>query len=601
MKDKKLFISIVSIFTIISFIIGVSYAYFTPIIIGNDTASSHHTKAGTLRLTYNGTNVLTLPNASPGDSASTEFTVTNSGTLPVNNYEIYFSELVNTFISDEVEYTLTCTSGDTNNCTGKDETPLPKTSGLIITQNNIEPNITHTYTLTVTFIKKNEPQDYNQGKSLKFKVTIGEYQEYMPTLMARGQENVFGGNYNLGLWEYADKITEIIFETEIYIPITIFKSWDVSVDQNEDVMAYIIDDGLGTNTYKLFIQANNDKIYANQDMSGWFGEMTYNPSIGNSKTFSKLTQIHNLPILNTSQVVNMKSLFGYAEELIEIDLSGFNTTNVTNMSSMFYRCFSLTSLDLSTFDTSSVITMSSMFYYCSSLTSLDLSTFDTSNVTNMSYMFDCCFDIEEFDFSNFDTSKVTNMSWMFADCYKKLTHLDVSMFDTSNVTNMEGMFFDLNACIYLNIGNMNTSNVTSMSSMFSWCNVLTELDVSSLDTSNVTDMSSMFDNCQAMLSLNLSNFNTTNVTNMSAMFQNCKLLTSLDLSSFNTENVVNMGYMFNDCISLTDIDLRNAIFTKVMSYDFMFRNVTSGINIMVKDVDAQTWIKARSHANVTIA
>ncbi|NLA32531.1 MAG: hypothetical protein GX864_01090 [Mollicutes bacterium] len=73
MKDKKLFISIISIFTIISFIIGVSYAYFTPIIIGNDTASSHHTKAGTLRLNYNGTNVLTLPNASPGDSASTTF------------------------------------------------------------------------------------------------------------------------------------------------------------------------------------------------------------------------------------------------------------------------------------------------------------------------------------------------------------------------------------------------------------------------------------------------------------------------------------------------------------------------------------------------
>ncbi|NLA33173.1 MAG: hypothetical protein GX864_04470, partial [Mollicutes bacterium] len=97
MKDKKLFITIISIFTIISFIIGVSYAYFVPIIIGNDTASSHHTKAGTLRLTYNGTNVLSLPNASTGDSASTTFTVTNSGTLPVNSYEIYFSKLVNTF------------------------------------------------------------------------------------------------------------------------------------------------------------------------------------------------------------------------------------------------------------------------------------------------------------------------------------------------------------------------------------------------------------------------------------------------------------------------------------------------------------------------
>ena len=77
MKDKKLFISIVSLFTIISFIIGVSYEYFNTFIIGYVKDCCMNSKAGTLRLTYNGTNVLTLPNASPGDSASTEFRVTN--------------------------------------------------------------------------------------------------------------------------------------------------------------------------------------------------------------------------------------------------------------------------------------------------------------------------------------------------------------------------------------------------------------------------------------------------------------------------------------------------------------------------------------------
>ena len=127
MKDNKLFISIVSIFTIISFIIGISYAYFVPIIIGNDTASNHNTKAGTLKLTYNGTNVLNLNNASPGDSSSTTFTVTNSGTLKVDNYEIYFSKLINTFINNEVVYTLTCLSSDTNPCLNKEQSPVPTT------------------------------------------------------------------------------------------------------------------------------------------------------------------------------------------------------------------------------------------------------------------------------------------------------------------------------------------------------------------------------------------------------------------------------------------------------------------------------------------
>ena len=170
----------------------------------------------------------------------------------------------------------------------------------------------------------------------------------MPTLMARGQENVFGGNYNLGLWEYADKITEIIFETEIYIPITIFKSWDVSVDQNEDVMAYIIDDELGTSTYHLYIQSNI-KLYANPNSSYLFSN------------FTKLTAINSL--------------------------SNFNVSSVTNMKQMFYGCSSLTSLDVSSFDTSNVTNMSYMFDSCVDIEEFDFSNFDTSKVTNTSWMF----------------------------------------------------------------------------------------------------------------------------------------------------------------------------------------------------------------------
>ena len=51
--------------------------------------------------------------------------------------------------------------------------------------------------------------------------------------------------------------------------------------------------------------------------------------------------------------------------------------------------------------------------------------------------------------------------------------------------------------------------------------------------------------------------------------------------------------MFYGCSSLTSLDLHNATFTSLTLYNYMFNNITSGINIIVKDTDAQTFINAR--------
>ena len=132
-------------------------------------------------------------------------------------------------------------------------------------------------------------------------------------------------------------------------------------------------------------------------------------------------------------------LSGNALRITKLDTTYLNTSNIMNMYSMFSRCYSLTSLDVSNFDTSKVTTMEYMFESCSSLTSLDVSNFNTSNVTNMSYMFASC-DLTSLDLSNFDTSNVTNMSYMFFTS-QNLTSLDLSNFNTSNVTNMNRMFY----------------------------------------------------------------------------------------------------------------------------------------------------------------
>lgn len=85
------------------------------------------------------------------------------------------------------------------------------------------------------------------------------------------------------------------------------------------------------------------------------------------------------------------------------------------------------------------------------------------------------------------------------------------------------------------------------------------------------------------------------------MFKNCSSLTSLDLSTFITTGLGNSMYginggtveMFSGCTNLTDIDMRNATFLSFTHYVNMFTNITNGINIVVKDVTAQTWITSR--------
>ena len=352
MKSKNNLI-ILSIITIISFIIGLSYAYFVPIIIGNDTASTHNTKAGTLKLTYNGTNVLSLNNAAPGDTSSTTFTVTNSGTLPINSYRVYFSKLVNEFINNEVVYTLTCISSDANPCLGKEESPVPTKEELSLTQDSIASGTTHTYTLSVTFIEKSINQNYNQDKKLNFTITIDEMKREPAVLIARYYEE-WNETPNQ-FWVYERTITEITLESTVNIPENAIETWDVSENQDEGIMAYIIDDGLGTNTYHLFIQSDKE-IFANPKMDRWFSFSNWLSGT------SKLTQINGLNLLNTSNVTNMASMFSFYNG-VDLDLSTFDTSNVIDMSSMFRNCSSLTSLDLRNSIINSETYMTGIFCY----------------------------------------------------------------------------------------------------------------------------------------------------------------------------------------------------------------------------------------------
>ncbi|EHZ7968107.1 BspA family leucine-rich repeat surface protein [Listeria monocytogenes] len=271
-------------------------------------------------------------------------------------------------------------------------------------------------------------------------------------------------------------------------------------------------------------------------------------------------------------LLTTEGMFGYANKLTELDVSGLDTSAVTNMQNMFQYCRALEELDVSHFDTSSVTTMRGMFQYCELLDKLDVSNWDTSSVTTMQSMFDECNSLEILDVSNWETSSVTNMLSMFRYC-TSLKELAVSNWETSSVTTMGVQFAYCTSLKELDISNFDTSSVTNMYAMFVGSAGLEELDVSNFDTSSVTNMQAMFENCTGLGELDVSNFDTSSVTTMQAMFDGCTSLEELDLSNFDTSSVTTMAYMFRNCTALKSLYLDN--FTTPKTTTDMFTGTTS--------------------------
>ncbi len=143
--------------------------------------------------------------------------------------------------------------------------------------------------------------------------------------------------------------------------------------------------------------------------------------------------------------ISLKNLEIFPPYMTQLQLEEVNSKKVqvetTDLSGSFENNFTVINLDLSGLDTSQVINMRSMFSSCQSLTSLDVSHFQTENVTDMGQMFSGCSGLTSLDVSHFRTENITDMSYMFSDC-PGLKSLDLNQFQTENVTDMGAMFID---------------------------------------------------------------------------------------------------------------------------------------------------------------
>ena len=629
-KKRQLLLSIGLVLILVLMIVGISYAAFKFVGLGN---KPNTITTGAITMEYEeSTNTISMTGALPTTDATGkvrltageyfDFTIKSSIKGNANiNWEIAAEDITPSSAKKmdgkNIKLYLTKLNGDKEeevmapkvyNATTSANTKTGRPSGVMsLATGTMSTSETTNYRLRMYVDEDYNPQ--GDGGGLSFSVKINAYgkvkeaptgskiKAYM-TQADLNKENFTPPQTDFHADDYRSKITTIITKNDNIVPATATESWDISEAGDGSVMAYVekTDEVLeprpepGPTNAKIY--SNDEKVndiskpiyatplsetntnYAYKLTIGGKGGIIANENmtgyfLGFFSTVLNKVSI-DLSALDTSEVTDMRYMFAGCSSLTSLDLSNFDTSKVTDMRYMFAGCSSLTSLDLSNFDTSEVTDMNSMFGGCSGLTNLDVSKFDTSQVTNMSDMFEGCESLTSLDVSKFNTSKVTNMSAMFYDC-NSLTSLDLRNFDTSNVTDMSAMFNGYNSLTNLDVSKFDTSNVTNMGTMFSGCRNLTSLDVSNFDTSKVTRMGSMFYNCSSLTSLDLSNFDTSKVTDMGAMFEYCSKLTSLDLSKFDTSEVSDMRYMFDECSSLTSLDVSNFDTSKVTNTDYMFR------------------------------
>src|SRR5574344_2807557 len=160
-KNNKLIVfGISTILLVVVAVVGLTYAFFTASVEGNDTAKETEITTGTLKLRLTDTNVMDMDNDMTGRTESKTFTVKNIGDTSAS-YDILLTDVSTSFIGSDLVYTIT----SNNDGGSKTETVLPNTDETIIENVVIDAGITQTYTLTITFKETGLDQNNNQGAS----------------------------------------------------------------------------------------------------------------------------------------------------------------------------------------------------------------------------------------------------------------------------------------------------------------------------------------------------------------------------------------------------------------------------------------------------
>ena len=178
MIDKdKMTLFVTGMFLLLIMTTGLSYAYFSASVKGNENAKDMVVEAGTLSLVYTDGPEIKAQNIKPGWSTTKEVSVKNNGTLGAY-YNVIWQSLTNTISNNELVLSATC---QRLNASGTVEGTCDSISQAAISDMtiakrvSIEAGITHKYTFTILFKETNADQNTNQGKKFNGVLGIEEY------------------------------------------------------------------------------------------------------------------------------------------------------------------------------------------------------------------------------------------------------------------------------------------------------------------------------------------------------------------------------------------------------------------------------------------
>ena len=242
-KSNKIKIIVITALIFLVSIAGISYAYFTIQIVGNDTASSMRLRTANMSLVYNDVQIVSGEYAEPGWTQTKTLTVTNNGNVNAD-YTIKFRELVNTIINGELVLSATC-SASTGSCSNLPERAVHSASTEITDAYmygpiTIAPGVTHTYTVTALFKETGSNQNYNQNKYFNGTLNIEEYE---PPFKSMGTDSTTG-------------LPVVKIENEEFYDITNAINYTNLINTNGNIYNYASDKSILLAKYNLYVGQN---------------------------------------------------------------------------------------------------------------------------------------------------------------------------------------------------------------------------------------------------------------------------------------------------------------------------------------------------------
>ena len=180
MRDKK-FMFVIVLVLVFLLTVGLTYAYFSLTVSGNDVAETINVNTTKLELKYTDGKEIKANSIEPGWTITKSLTIENTGSEEVY-YDLGWQELTNEIEQEELKISGTCDSGScedidvsivplvSNQKAGSGKVVNPYKSGIAIAGGE-----THTYTIKLEFINyTDKAQNYNQGKKVSGVLGIAE-------------------------------------------------------------------------------------------------------------------------------------------------------------------------------------------------------------------------------------------------------------------------------------------------------------------------------------------------------------------------------------------------------------------------------------------